>query len=153
MVGDVVAREGRTLSSDPDRPTSPLARRGVPPPRRKRVPPGILHVPGPAPRLRGGDGSGGAGVPRNARIRRHVPTLRREKLATDRAVTLLEASDGTLLEIFEWVPGGAERAHSNPAVLAIWGPMHECADFATLASLPESGTAFPHFRPADGVVA
>lgn len=95
----------------------------------------------------------GRGAALRELVARHVPTLRREKLATDRPVTLLEASDGTLLEIFEWVPGGAERAHSNPAVLAIWGPMHECADFATLASLPESGTAFPHFRPADGVVA
>ena len=84
-------------------------------------------------------------------IAKHAPTLRKERLATDRPVVLLQASDGTYLEIFEWVPGGAEKAHTNPAVLAVWGPMHECCEFATLDSLPESRQPFPHFRPVDGV--
>jgi len=84
-------------------------------------------------------------------IAKHAPTLRKERLATDRPVLLLQAADGTFLEIFEWVPGGAEKAHTNPAVLQVWGPMHECAEFVSLASLPESQTPFPHFRPVDGV--
>jgi hypothetical protein len=84
-------------------------------------------------------------------IAKHVPTLRKRKLATDRPVVLLQATDGTFLEIFEWLPGAPEKAHSDPAVLAVWGPMHECADFATLASLPECQGPFPHFRAVDGV--
>jgi hypothetical protein len=84
-------------------------------------------------------------------IAKHLPVLRKQKLATKRPAMLLQASDGTYLEIFEWVPGGAEKAHTNPAVLAVWGPMHDVCDFVTLADLPESEGPFPHFRAVDGV--
>ena len=86
-----------------------------------------------------------------ALIARHVPTLRSLALATERPVLLLQADDGTYLEIFEWKPGAAQAAHTNPGVLEIWGPMHEAADFVRLADLEESGRPFPHFRAVEGV--
>lgn len=46
--------------------------------------------------------------------REHVPLLRSEGLATDHPVTACQAKDGTIVEAFARVPGGAERAHSNP---------------------------------------
>ena len=86
-----------------------------------------------------------------ALIARHVPTLRSLGLATGRAGVRVQAADGTYVEMFEWKPGAAQAAHTNPAVLAIWGPMHEAADFVRLADLEESGRPFPHFRPVEGV--
>jgi hypothetical protein len=86
-----------------------------------------------------------------ALIAGHVGTLRRIGLATDRPAVLLRAADGTYLEIFEWRPGAAQRAHENPEVQAIWGAMAAIADFPALGELAESKQRFPHFAPADGV--
>lgn len=88
-----------------------------------------------------------------ALIARHVPTLRAEGLATARPALLMRSRDGSYLEIFEWKDGSksSDAAHSNPRVLAIWGPMHECCEFVSLGSLPEAAHPFPHFVAVDGV--
>ena len=51
-------------------------------------------------------------------VRKHVPLLRKAGLATARPVTLLRSfTDGTLLEIFEWVDvESAQKAHTHPEV-------------------------------------
>jgi len=87
-------------------------------------------------------------------IRRHVPTLREERLATDRPVLLLRhPGDGSVLEIFEWVgPHSADAAHKNPRVQSIWDAMGRLADFGTLAALPGANQPFGHFEPLDGIV-
>ena len=52
----------------------------------------------------------------------HVSRLRDEGLATDRRSIVMEAVDGTIIEVFEWVSKEAiAAAHENPAVLAMWG--------------------------------
>jgi hypothetical protein len=106
--------------------------------------------------------------------RQHVPLLRAEGLATDRPVTACQARDGTVVEVFEWVVGGAERAHSNPTVLKLcefsagvrrsetvplgdpimpvfdsllWERYGAACDIAPLASLPEVSTMFASFTP------
>jgi len=80
-------------------------------------------------------------------IKQHLPILRSEGLATERLSLVLKSADGSYLEIFEWVSQEAvDGAHENPKVLAIWSPMGEAAEFATLASLPESGRPFPDFQ-------
>jgi hypothetical protein len=86
-------------------------------------------------------------------IRSHNATLRVEELITDRPALLLEAQDGTLIEIFEWKPGAAQKAHTHKAVQKIWKRMEELCEFAPLISLPEAEATFPHFKPVDGVVA
>ena len=85
-------------------------------------------------------------------IRSHNATLRVEGLITDRPAALVEASDGAFIEIFEWVPGGAKKAHDHKAVQKIWKRMEELCEFAPLISLPEAEQTFPHFKPVDGVV-
>jgi hypothetical protein len=85
-------------------------------------------------------------------IRSHNATLRVEGLITDRPAMLLQAGDGTLIEIFEWLPGAAAKAHDHPAVAKIWRRMEEIAEFAPLISLPEAEKPFPHFKPVDDVV-
>lgn len=81
----------------------------------------------------------------------HVRTLRRLGFATGRPVTLLRAADGTYVEIFEWRPGAAQRAHEHPEVQRLWGAMAEVADFPKLADLAESQRPFPHFTVVEGV--
>ena len=81
-------------------------------------------------------------------IAEHVPTLRRLKLATDRPPTLVRASNGAYVEIFEWRSDeAAERAHDHPEVTRIWAAMEKIADFKPLSSLPEAARAFSHYEP------
>ena len=83
-----------------------------------------------------------------ALVRRHHPTLVRLGLATARAPVVGTAKDGTVIEVFEWASDEAmRRAHDLPEVRAIWGPMEEAAEFASLASLAEAQHPFPHFTP------
>ena len=79
--------------------------------------------------------------------REHVPLLRAEGLATDHPVTACRATDGTIVEVFEWAPGGAEQAHTNPAVLKLWERYAAACEIVTLASLPESSSMFASFTP------
>jgi hypothetical protein len=81
--------------------------------------------------------------------REHVPLLRAEGLASSHPVTACQAKDGTIVEVFEWAAGGAERAHSNPAVLKLWERYAAACDFVPLASLPEASTMFASFTPLD----
>lgn len=87
-----------------------------------------------------------------ALVKRHMPALRREGLVTARKALLLRAADGTLLEIFEWKPGGAEAAHANPVVGALWGEFAEVAEFPPTGSVVGMEGRFPNFAPMDGVV-
>jgi hypothetical protein len=81
--------------------------------------------------------------------REHVPQLRAEGLATDRPVTACLARDGTVVEVFEWAPGGVERAHSNPVVMKLWERYASACDIVPLTSLPEASSMFASFTPVD----
>jgi hypothetical protein len=81
--------------------------------------------------------------------REHVPLLRAEGLATDHSVTACLASDGTIVAVFEWAPGGVERAHTNPAVLKLWERYAAACDIVPLISLPEVSNMFASFTPID----
>lgn len=88
-----------------------------------------------------------------ALLAKHVRTLRKLGLATKRPAVLMRSKDGTYLEVFEWKDGGksAHRAHSDPAVRAIWDAMEPVCDWVPLGSVPEARDRFPHFTPVDGV--
>jgi hypothetical protein len=79
--------------------------------------------------------------------REHVPMLRSEGLATDHPVTACQAKDGTIVEVFEWAPGGIERAHTNPVVHVLWARYAVACDVVPLATLPEAATMFASFTP------
>jgi quinol monooxygenase YgiN len=81
-------------------------------------------------------------------LKNQVPTLRKEGLVTDRQEMLLQAQDGTYIEIFEWVSEEAKnKAHELPAVMKdIWEKMMEIAEFPSLSELKESDTPFPGFK-------
>ena len=77
--------------------------------------------------------------------REHVPLLRTEGLATDHPVTACQAQDGTIIEVFEWVAGGAASAHSNPAVLALWSRYAAACDIVPISTVPEAANMFASF--------
>ena len=79
--------------------------------------------------------------------REHVPLLQHEGLATERPVVAARAADGTIVEVFEWAPGGVERAHSNPVVLKLWERYAAACEIVPLNQLAESSTMFASFAP------
>jgi hypothetical protein len=83
-----------------------------------------------------------------ALIADHVPTLRRIGLVTERAPILMEASDGTLIEVFEWTsPEAIQTAHGHPAVLRMWEEYGKVCDFVPVAQVPEAAQLFSEFTP------
>ncbi len=81
--------------------------------------------------------------------REHVELLRNEGLATERPVVAATAADGTVVEVFEWAPGGVERAHSNPVVRKLWDRYADACEIVPLNQLAESSTMFASFTPID----
>ena len=88
-----------------------------------------------------------------ALVKRHVPALRREGLATDHPVLLLKAADGSLLEVASWMSEDSARAaHDNQVVMELWGAFAQCCDFMPLKDLAEAQKQFAHFERVEGVV-
>ena len=82
----------------------------------------------------------------------HVATLRAQHLVTDRAPITMEAKDGTIVEVFEWVSSAAiEAAHTNPAVLAMWNQYESVCDYVPLNTVAEAADMFAEFTPLEGV--
>ena len=79
----------------------------------------------------------------------HVSFLRKEVLAAARPVVAGRAADGTVVGVFEWAPGGVERAHSNPVVLKLLERYAAACEIVPLNQLAESSTMFASFAPID----
>ena len=83
-------------------------------------------------------------------MRSHVPRLRAEGLTTSRDPILMEAKDGTIIEVFEWVSAEAiGSAHSNPQVLTMWSEYEEVCEYVPVGTVPEAGDLFSGFAPCD----
>lgn len=83
-------------------------------------------------------------------VKEHVPTLRKLGLATTRAEMLVQAADGTFVEVFEWMSDeAAHQAHEHPTVAKIWEAMGQVCDFSSLDTLAEAKKPFSHFSPID----
>ena len=81
-------------------------------------------------------------------LKDHAPTLRRLGLATDRPSVLMQAADGTFLEVFEWKDGAIDAAHEHPDVQAMWAEYATVCDYVPLNALSEASDLFAGFRPA-----
>jgi quinol monooxygenase YgiN len=82
-----------------------------------------------------------------ALLRGHVPRLQALGLVTSRAPLIMEAADGTLVEVFEWISAEAiEAAHGNPDVQAMWGEFGEACDYLPVGELAEAGQLFSEFE-------
>jgi quinol monooxygenase YgiN len=82
-----------------------------------------------------------------AAVARHMPVLRAEGLISDRPAHVMRAADGTVIEVFEWLSTAAiERAHSSPAVQALWAEFGAACDYVPLAGLAEAQRIFSEFE-------
>ena len=76
----------------------------------------------------------------------HLPLLRSQDLVTDRSEIIMQARDGTIVEVFEWASREAiESAHSNPEVLKMWDEFFKICDFVPIADVEEAGEMFSEF--------
>ncbi len=83
-----------------------------------------------------------------ALMRTHLPRLVKEGLVTDRASIMMEAADGTIIEVFEWVSDEAiKNAHTNPEVLKMWGEYAEVCQYIPIGTVPEATQLFSSFKP------
>ena len=81
-------------------------------------------------------------------MREHLPVLKQQGLVTDRKSIMMQAKDGTIIEVFEWNSKEAiEQAHTNPAVLEMWGKYAEVCDYVPLNTIDESSNMFAGFMP------
>ncbi len=54
---------------------------------------------------------------------------------------------GTVIEVFQWLSAASiEKAHSNPAVQALWAEFGTVCNYVPLATLTESQRMFPEFE-------
>jgi hypothetical protein len=78
----------------------------------------------------------------------HLPVLAKQGLVRDKESYMMEAGDGTIVEVFEWLSEQAiEKAHTNPAVLELWGKYAEVCDYLPVGNLAETGDLFSGFKP------
>jgi quinol monooxygenase YgiN len=83
-------------------------------------------------------------------VDKHWQVLRAESLVTSRPSYLMQAADGTILEVFEWASSDAiDRAHSSPVVQALWAEFEGACEYVPLSSLKEAAKPFSEFRPLD----
>ena len=81
-------------------------------------------------------------------VAKHWRVLQEQGLVTERARYAMQASDGTIVEVFEWrSPQAIEQAHSNPAVLALWSEFEAACEYVPLSSLQEAQHMFSEFEP------
>ena len=81
-----------------------------------------------------------------AAVEKHLRVLSAENLATDKTPYVMQAADGTVVEVFEWRSAEAiSAAHKNPAVQALWGEFAAVCDYVPLASLAEAQQMFAEF--------
>ena len=83
-------------------------------------------------------------------VRKHISVLRAEQLVTDRPAVVMQASDGTILEVFEWRSADAiQTAHGNSAVQALWAEFGAACDYVPLNTLHETSQLFAEFETID----
>ncbi len=81
-------------------------------------------------------------------MREHLSILKHQNLVTDRASIIMEAKDGTIIEVFEWKSKSAiEQAHTNPEVLKMWGKYAEVCDYIPVGQVEETAKLFSEFTP------
>ena len=81
-------------------------------------------------------------------VEKHWRLLAAENLVTNRPRYAMRATDGTIIEVFEWSsPEAIELAHRTPSVQTLWTECEAVCDYVPLSSLPESLHPFSEFQP------
>ena len=61
----------------------------------------------------------------------------------------MRASNGEIVEVFEWKSEATQTAHEHPEVQSLWARYAEVCDYGTLSSLAEGDAPFAQFEPLD----
>lgn len=78
----------------------------------------------------------------------HVDSLRLEGFATARNHILMQAKDGTFIEIYEWVSANSHQmAIRNTVISGIWGEMDKICTYIPASRVPELDNLFSEFIP------
>ena len=81
-------------------------------------------------------------------MKTHWQVLDKENLVSKRKPIIMESENGTIIEIFGWKSKEAlELAHSNPAVLKMWGDYAKVCEYVPIGNLKECGNLFSEFTP------
>lgn len=81
-----------------------------------------------------------------AAVKKHLEVLHAEQLVTDKPGYVMRASDGSIVEVFEWLSTEAIKlAHTNPNVQALWAEFGAACDYTPLSRLAESHDLFAEF--------
>jgi hypothetical protein len=80
----------------------------------------------------------------------HLRILKSQDLVTDRTSIIMEAKDGTIIEVFEWKSEAAiEAAHTNPVVQAMWEEYTAVCEYVPIAAVAEAHQLFSEFAPLE----
>jgi hypothetical protein len=80
-------------------------------------------------------------------LKDHLPLLRRQGLATERKSIVMQATDRSVVEVFEWKSAQAiEDAHTNPEVGKLWDRFSEVCDFDQPMNVKEFKEMFSEFE-------
>ena len=81
-------------------------------------------------------------------VKDHVKVLRNCGFATLRPPMIMKSSDGTIVEVFEWISKNAiEEAKENKDVQEYWERYREVCDIIPVSDLIEANTSFSEFNP------
>lgn len=81
-------------------------------------------------------------------IREHVPLLKKEGLVTEREPFIMQASDKTIIEVFEWKSAEAiAAAHTNTTVQKLWERFSDACDYVPAHTVKEFSDLFAEFKP------
>ena len=78
----------------------------------------------------------------------HMQVLRSQDLVTGRKPVVMRASDGAIIEVFEWKSAKAiEQAHTNPEVAKLWEKFSAVSDYEIPTNINEFHNLFSEFEP------
>ena len=81
-------------------------------------------------------------------MREHLTILKEQNLVTDRASIIMEATDGTIIEVFEWKSKSAmHQAHTNPVVSKMWEKYTGACEYIPVGQVEETTKLFSEFTP------
>ena len=83
-------------------------------------------------------------------MKTHLDILKSQNLVTDRASIIMQAGNGTVLEVFEWRSQEAiDSAHSNPVIGKMWADYEAACDYIPVGEVPEANELFATFAPLE----
>ncbi len=80
-------------------------------------------------------------------VRDHISILQQQNLATEKLPIVMRATDGSIIEIFEWISAEAiAKAHNNKAVQELWAKFSLVCDYEIPVNVKEFHSVFSEFE-------